>query len=123
MRRRPPRSARTDTLLSYTTLFRSKAVMQFAKVGCARDAVVADMIGFVAKTVSTAQIGPGGRHDLHQPHRPGMGDGAHVARTFGGSEEHASELQSLMRLSYAVFCLKKQNTHNTKPQARRQSTK
>src|SRR3546814_1009785 len=53
---------------------RSKAVMQFAKVGCARDDVVADMIGIVAKT---------------------------------RSEEHTSELQSLMRSSYAVFCLKK----------------
>src|SRR3546814_4066396 len=101
--------------------------MQFAKVGCARDDVVADMIGIVAKTVSTAQIGPGGRHDLHQPHRPGMGDGAHVARTFGAhhrpyprlrnaeprSEENTSELQSLMRISYAGFCLtkKKKNKH------------
>src|SRR3546814_14273099 len=48
---------------------RSKAVMQFAKVGCARDDVVADMIGIVAKTVSTAQIGPGGRHDLRSEER------------------------------------------------------
>src|SRR3546814_4290255 len=87
MIRRPPRSTRTDTLFPYTTLFRS--------VG-----QPADVIG-----------DPGMRRRLIDTHRPAhhddeIGGGeVHVRR----SEEHTSELQSLMRISYAVFCLKKKN--------------
>src|SRR3546814_3606905 len=90
MIRRPPRSTRTDTLFPYTTLFRS----QFAQ------AVLA------ARDVDQLQLRPGEfdprRHDVHTRHQ-GPGDGLR-------SEEHTSELQSLMRISYAVFCLKKKNT-------------
>src|SRR3546814_16991013 len=86
MIRRPPRSTRTDTLFPYTTLFRSN---QYVLCGMAAGA------GF-------AQAGGGNqRRSRHEPcvymfrHRPVR------------SEEHTSELQSLMRISYAVFCLKK----------------
>src|SRR3546814_8721303 len=103
MIRRPPRSTRTDTLYPYTTLFRSLAV----KVADRRHAVDHQ------RAISLAPIQPAGRimlvadvtDDLfqnvfqrHQAH-----DGA------VRSEEHTSELQSLMRISYAVFCLKKKN--------------
>src|SRR3546814_3688281 len=81
MIRRPPRSTRTDTLFPYTTLFRSPSSSQPS-----RPAVVASTTWVVA-----------GR-DM-----AGRGALAWEAR----SEEHTSELQSLMRISYAVFCLKK----------------
>src|SRR3546814_6319280 len=93
---RPPRSTRTDTLFPYTTLFRS---------------------------AGPGRRDPGGgvalRQDAHQP-VPG-----HAVRHQGGqfpadprrfrarSEEHTSELQSLMRISYAVFCLKKKKKRET----------
>src|SRR3546814_11025686 len=78
MIRRPPRSTRTDTLFPYTTLFRS---------------VVQQHIG-----VEYEQFAPGNR-------KPDFFAGF---RCNGNrSEEHTSELQSLMRISYAVFCLKK----------------
>src|SRR3546814_5572687 len=97
MIRRPPRSTRTDTLFPYTTLFRSRPAGAAALRGRCR-----------------ARHGCAGRPGAHRdPH-----DGQHhrclelpAAAAAGGSEgrseEHTSELQSLMRNSYAVFCLKK----------------
>src|SRR3546814_7766577 len=88
MIRRPPRSTRTDTLFPYTTLFRS-AEQPRQNGGAAR-----------------FRMGRRFQHD-------NAGALAHhetVARGIEGrSEEHTSELQSLMRISYAVFCLKKKN--------------
>src|SRR3546814_6208045 len=95
MIRRPPRSTRTDTLCPYTTLFRSRRL----------DTVV-------VSTINDVNL------------RSGLDDGClsgHYERnqsicipggvwSQGRSEEHTSELQSLMRISYAVFCLKKKNT-------------
>src|SRR3546814_17726407 len=83
MIRRPPRSTRTDTLFPYTTLFRSNCLEGYS---------AASEIRVSKMTVVTV-----GKLD----------------RTwhFDRSEEHTSELQSLMRISYAVFCLKKKNTH------------
>src|SRR3546814_5338187 len=78
MIRRPPRSTRTDTLFPYTTLFRSLCGARFH---CRR-------------------LFPGDRCDR------GADVGGRGQRD-GRSEEHTSELQSLMRISYAVFCLKK----------------
>src|SRR3546814_6881083 len=83
---RPPKSTRTDTLFPYTTLFRS------ARRGRRR-----------LPAGGGAEPGPA-RGRLVRPPRPGRAGPA--AR----SEEHTSELQSLMRISYAVFCLKKK-TH------------
>src|SRR3546814_4216984 len=100
MIRRPPRSTRTDTLFPYTTLFRSAGRRPEAKGN---------------------QLYPRGglcrRGDEARPHRPdrrcGSSDRYRAFRP-ARSEEHTSELQSLMRISYAVFCLKKkkQKEHN-----------
>src|SRR3546814_5989953 len=83
MIRRPPRSTRTDTLFPYTTLFRSLA-RYFKRKGC-------EVAGY-DKTPSALT-------------RELEAEGIR-------SEEHTSELQSLMRISYAVFCLKKKKTPN-----------
>src|SRR3546814_1298454 len=91
MIRRPPRSTRTDTLFPYTTLFRSLAVA-IVNTGSSDHAAVSKQVaGPVIRRIS-GQIAVG----------PGAGDAVR-------SEEHTSELQSLMRISYAVFCLKKKN--------------
>src|SRR3546814_1455202 len=85
MIRRPPRSTRTDTLFPYTTLFRS--------------------LGFCP-----------GDMERHRERRT-LRRRALLVQTQdlqGRSEEHTSELQSLMRISYAVFCLKKKKTKRTK---------
>src|SRR3546814_3375373 len=91
--RRPPRSTRTDTLFPYTTLFRS-----------------AEALGVQQRRLELARDGDGrARHEQAQHERAGVSHedlgGVPVER----SEEHTSELQSLMCISYAVFCLKKKN--------------
>src|SRR3546814_9175111 len=86
MIRRPPRSTRTDTLVPYTTLFRS-AVLAVV------DAHEMADFGQVAARLEVCRC--------HLPHRK------RVLASCQRSEEHTSELQSLMRISYAVFCLKK----------------
>src|SRR3546814_1467834 len=96
--RRPPRSTRTDTLFPYTTLFRSQIV------GTRRQRL--DRRGGVVVA---------GQHD-HGKVRgfaAGADFGEDVKPGQPRSEEHTSELQSLMRISYAVFCLKKKNKTNT----------
>src|SRR3546814_4012181 len=90
MRRRPPRSTRTDTLFPYTTLFLSAAV-------CARRLHAQVQ---AAWPVQARHRRPGA---LSLPEQ----GGATFADGGNRSEEHTSELQSLMRISYAVFCLKK----------------
>src|SRR3546814_7550736 len=89
MIRRPPRSTRTDTLFPYTTLFRSIEVAVEALRLRGRAAALAE------------------RHHLDHTHTRPRRKGQHIR-----SEEHTSELQSLMRNSYAVFCLKKKNTND-----------
>src|SRR3546814_1545999 len=93
MIRRPPRSTRTDTLFPYTTLFRSSSSnsgTHWPRISCPR----------LPPTLPETQF----------EYCP-----ASSAKRSGRSEEHTSELQSLMRISYAVFCLKKKknHTHNT----------
>src|SRR3546814_5093162 len=89
MIRRPPRSTRTDTLFPYTTLFRSARGAAIAGVSRAAKAL------FAERAAGSGGCRAGGLR----------------------SEEHTSELQSLMRISYAVFCLKKKKNiqidHNT----------
>src|SRR3546814_1339185 len=87
MIRRPPRSTRTDTLLPYTTLFRSSYHRRRSRRVGSR--VAACRSGLEGPPLRDARLG---RDDTRAPDR---------------SEEHTSELQSLMRISYAVFCLKK----------------
>src|SRR3546814_4126189 len=101
MIRRPPRSTRTDTLFPYTTLFRSPGA---DRLDAARQRPGRD------RPDRRGQRPPRG-----QPHRPQdqAGAGQRPDRTLPRSEEHTSELQSLMRISYAVVCLKKKNKTNT----------
>src|SRR3546814_9749384 len=104
MIRRPPRSTRTDTLFPYTTLFRSagQRVLFFA----AR----MQKNGKVAAHRNESALGHlVGRGTHHHP-IPIAGRQIQQGIAHGRSEEHTSELQSLMRISYAVFCLKKKNT-------------
>src|SRR3546814_2589672 len=91
MIRRPPRSTRTDTLFPYTTLFRSfqRPVLEYAfggRAGAGRSHIA---VAAHSRKKCARAPGPLGQNR---------------------SEEHTSELQSLMRISYAVFCLKKKNT-------------
>src|SRR3546814_20474333 len=87
MIRRPPRSTRTDTLFPYTTLFRSaNSALVFLGVLILTTLEKAPFISILFEVVSA------------------------VSTTGMRSEEHTSELQSLMRISYAVFCLKKKKT-------------
>src|SRR3546814_3367175 len=101
MIRRPPRSTRTDTLFPYTTLFRS-------------DCPLADVVVVTppfgdghSATVFPSKRGPDADIFSSSAHRKVQWS------TTTRSEEHTSELQSLMRISYAVFCLKKKNNNTT----------
>src|SRR3546814_6616374 len=106
MIRRPPRSTRTDTLFPYTTLFRS-AFKHLAFVLVQRFAVVEAAAQF-GQEASLAEI-DGERFGAVDA--VGLRAGV-LAEIEQRSEEHTSELQSLMRISYAVFCLKKKKTQN-----------
>src|SRR3546814_9572064 len=101
MIRRPPRSTRTDTLFPYTTLFRSPRSLLPLRVSPAR-------LRRPRRRRRSPAFGHGeleecGR-DLRYPDR------RHLSEAPDRSEEHTSELQSLMRISYAVFCLKKKTS-------------
>src|SRR3546814_5430026 len=106
MIRRPPRSTRTDTLFPYTTLFRSQLEEEIAQNAWltvrAPSAQVQDSVIFEMPSTE--------RFDAAM-HLLGI-DPTQLSKEVGHarSEEHTSELQSLMRISYAVFCLKKKNT-------------
>src|SRR3546814_3354637 len=124
MIRRPPRSTRTDTLFPYTTLFRSQAASgRDARGSGARRAYAArrgnrrgqDARGLSAEPCRSRceSLGPA-------PYPLCLAaQGARRRRRAQSprSEEHTSELQSLMRISYAVFCLKKKKTNKTKQTA------
>src|SRR3546814_2111587 len=119
MIRRPPRSTRTDTLFPYPPLFRSDFQMTRKLFGTDGIRGTANREPITAET-ALAVAKAAGRQFMRGDHR-------HTV-VIGRSEEHTSELQSLMRISYAVFCLKKNkrirtintlnhnyNTDNTKP--------
>src|SRR3546814_7420615 len=99
MIRRPPRSTRTDTLFPYTTLFRSEPEIAGIHPHPTREGLF-----FVAANAHPAY--PAGQ----TPRLPEQYRGK-LLTIDGRSEEHTSELQSLMRISYAVFCLKKKKHH------------
>src|SRR3546814_2918025 len=94
MIRRPPRSTRTDTLVPYTALFRSIDRLQHQARGIGGRAGGIGRLGDVVDRPVILVVALANARE----HR---------------SEEHTSELQSLMRISYAVFCLKKKTTNNT----------
>src|SRR3546814_10052223 len=124
MIRRPPRSTRPDTLFPYTPLFRSVGIGREVKIGVKNLALAQhralDGLGFLDlhDHVGLREDFLGGLDDLGarldieavvraDPFaRAGLDE--HAVR----SEEHTSELQSLMRISYAVFCLNKKNNTN-----------
>src|SRR3546814_3161273 len=114
MIRRPPRSTRTDTLCPYTTLFRSPR-----RAGRRRPRrQEGERTGPEAQALGQDLAGAGfaGRHRLSGKGRPPVASrrrGLQPGRL--RSEEHTSELQSLMRISYAVFCLKKKKTTKEYP--------
>src|SRR3546814_3853555 len=97
MIRRPPRSTRTDTLFPYTTLFRSSP--------WSPDRTMAQACALSRCITPLRRSRHTGRRSFHM--RGLVDPGGLVCR----SEEHTSELQSLMRISYAVFCLKKKINH------------
>src|SRR3546814_7666347 len=99
MIRRPPRSTRTDTLFPYTTLFRSR-VETTCRLG---GSGTSDNRGFLWILMNFCFVGAHFTADVRARRRP-------FFLACFRSEEHTSELQSLMRISYAVFCLKKNNT-------------
>src|SRR3546814_7868043 len=109
MRRRPPRSTRTDTLFPYTTLFRSvvearevlRHVLQHQHLVLQAADLVVDLL----------ERADGLQHALGIV-RWVEDDIAGAEEGMSRSEEHTSELQSLMRISYAVFCLNKTNQDN-----------
>src|SRR3546814_9951522 len=106
MIRQPPRSTRTDTLFPYTTLFRS----------CRHQVADRPDTEYAGRT---RRRGGAGRRraagDAGRPDHLRHPDATHAPKPFrhGRSEEHTSELQSLMRISYAVFCLKKKKKPTT----------
>src|SRR3546814_1938529 len=113
MIRRPPRSTRTDTLFPYTTLFRS-ALLGAASSDIAPDVHFTDLGGDSLSALTFGNL----LADIFDVEVPvsvivspasdlqAIADHIETQRA-GRSEEHTSELQSLMRISYAVFCLKK----------------
>src|SRR3546814_7349556 len=101
MIRRPPRSTRTYPLFPSTTLFRSAARLR-------------NLLRLGAAPLADLLVMPGGQHLRHRAALPDGGprvEGIFQQPLETRSEEHTSELQSLMRISYAVFCLKKKTKH------------
>src|SRR3546814_4162806 len=107
MRRRPPRSTRPDTLFPYTTLFLSASLERRADakagMGQTRDDFMTAVRRAALVLLALLAVLPG--QAMAQP--------THIAPRLIAerSEEHTSELQSLMRISYAVFCLKKKTNN------------
>src|SRR3546814_10703834 len=96
MIRRPPRSTRTDTLFPYTTLFRSFRIKAMLERKARRDLLhhhLRMILVFLQR--------------FHRAIDDAIIEAVQLAAVGKRSEEHTSELQSLMRISYAVFCLKK----------------
>src|SRR3546814_4152673 len=108
MIRRPPRSTRTDTLVPYTTLFRSGRyepdLMEFQS-----------SLRELGRSLSARLVAAVGANAV-QAYGKGaiVGEDGELEHGAVRSEEHTSELQSLMRISYAVFCLKKKKKDKNK---------
>src|SRR3546814_6752860 len=131
MIRRPPRSKRTDTLFPYTTRFRSAISLKYNLPFLSRVFILGpdghvrvSTMGSDVQSIDASERGyfkamrEGSEGLFVSPTTEALSDGAQIimlARRIeapdGRSEEHTSELQSLMRISYAVFCLKKKKTY------------
>src|SRR3546814_10352087 len=120
MIRRPPRSTRTDTLFPYTTLFRSPSCGHTNFTGHPFRTIEAGSMSRTFAYLRVSTVDQTTDNQLHEIEAAGFAAQPRriVAETISGSvaakerkgfrsEEHTSELQSLMRISYAVFCLKK----------------
>src|SRR3546814_4736361 len=110
MIRRPPRSTRTDTLFPYTTLFRSRFQTEISCLGRTLRTEFNQSTGSARRRsrkgpVARVQVKAG--RDGKTPTVGGLSSSIAALTLSNRSEEHTSELQSLMRISYAVFCLKK----------------
>src|SRR3546814_9342468 len=125
MIRRPPRSTRTDTLFPYTTLFRSRRSSRRTSRGQSVKTRRHERGVLGLRYLLRSSLGAGAGVEPDQVRRAvecGADDrvlfvcaAEHAGVVLGKierSEEHTSELQSLMRISYAVFCLKKKNTND-----------
>src|SRR3546814_8690793 len=110
MRRRPPRSTRTDTLFPDTTLFRAAEAQERGRDPAHDRARLGARVAVVEHVAHDLVAGPHQRQRARGRHAEVVHGLA--AQELARSEEHTSELQSLMRISYAVFCLKKKNTNN-----------
>src|SRR3546814_4776967 len=130
MIRRPPRSTRTDTLFPYTTLFRAAEANPVPEQIAHRAAGCRDLRLVTGGAVEPSAVDAGDRtvsvsDRSDQCRKCGRCSGRVIligAIPAGRrSEEHTSELQSLMRISYAVFCLKKKNTTQLDQQRRHPS--
>src|SRR3546814_5244850 len=102
MIRPPPRSTRTDTLFPYTTLFRSAVDVAQADLALG----VRPQPGLRSGVTCLGEALQDGKGEMDRCRHQSLGFAAGIAE-HDRSEEHTSELQSLMRISYAVFCLKK----------------
>src|SRR3546814_8708453 len=122
MIRRPPRSTRTDTLFPYTTLFRSwlgrigRAQIDEQQAGSRWRRMIFGKVRHVYRSANKGKVRKRSPVTVKSAFAmAGATGGTAISPMPPGSrsEEHTSELQSLMRISYAVFCLKKKkNTHN-----------
>src|SRR3546814_8935376 len=102
MIRRPPRSTRTDTLFPYTTLFRSALDIRYQGRNVVHPLSQAPRLSLNSPASGTIY------YNFSSPNNPdSVSLPLVISVPAGRSEEHTSELQSLMRISYAVFCLKK----------------
>src|SRR3546814_5126622 len=110
MIRRPPKSTRTGTLFPYTPLFRSRPLQRLGVIGG----------GTMGAGIAVAMLDAGLPVVMVEQNDEALARGrARVEQVYDllvkkRSEEHTSELQSLIRISYAVFCLNKKNEENTK---------
>src|SRR3546814_6483384 len=110
MIRRPPSSTRTDTRFPATTLFRSISRSRSRLASPSMVFGAAEVIGPIVS--SPDHDAPASRPEVGAT-RSSAASSWESGSSIGRSEEHTSELQSLMRISYAVFCLKKQKQQQT----------
>src|SRR3546814_1624479 len=117
MRRQPPISTRTDTRFPYTTLCLSKGAggtQDGGGVGPLGDLDDPSSLSRVGAEAGRSAAAPGRRQPVARNRNDGGANGRGTGAGADRSEEHTSELQSLMRISYAVFCLKKKKQRTRK---------